>query len=125
MGINFDWDEVFIGGELRTDVAELSPTVQLQLNPSLSLAFPGRGVIFDMSFNVPFQFYVRDSVLRPFTGPGLALVDHTGGGHADLFLNLIGGLLFDLGNVDPFLQLKVMIPHHAAVELMGGVLFRL
>ena len=33
--------------------------------------------------------------------------------------------LTDLGSVDPFVQLKVMIPHGSMAELMGGVLFKI
>ena len=126
LGINFDWDEPVIGGEVRADLAQLSPSVQLQIDPTLSLAFPGDGTIFDLSVNLPFQFTINDSVLRPYVAPGLAFLHWSGhrGSDSNLFLNLIGGLLFDLGSVDPFVQLKVMIPHGSLVELLGGVLFR-
>jgi hypothetical protein len=127
LGINFDWDEVLIGGEARVDIATLAPTVVLQIDPSLTLAFIGGGVAMDFSFNLPFQFMIRDSVVRPYSGPGLALVHYSGdaGSATDLYLNLLAGLLFDLGSVDPFVQLKVMVPHGSMAELLAGALFRI
>src|SRR5689334_1017541 len=73
-GVNFDWGEVFIGGESRIDLATLSADVKLQLNPSLSLAFFDHGTAIDIACNVPFQFTVHDSVVRPFAAPGLSVV---------------------------------------------------
>ena len=128
LGINFDWDEVILGGEVRPDIATLAPTVIMQLDPSFTFALLGGGATaLDFSLNVPFEFMIRDSVLRPFSGPGLALVHYSGNGGSatDLYLNIIGGLLFDLGSVDPFVQLKVMIPHGSMSELMAGVLFKI
>ena len=128
LGYNFDWDEPVIGGELRADIARVSRSVQLQIDPTLSLAFLGANtVVFDISLNLPFQFEINDSVLRPYLAPGLAFLHSSGhwGSDSNLFLNLIGGLLFDFGKVDPFVQLKIMIPHGSLVELVGGVLFEL
>jgi hypothetical protein len=128
-GLNFDWEEVVIGGEARVDMAQLSGNITLQLDPAVTFAFPGSGVAMDFSLNMPFVFVIRDSVLRPFSGPGLALIHYTGGSGGtsvtDLYFNILAGLLFDLGTVDPFVQLKVMVPHGSMAELIGGVLFTL
>jgi hypothetical protein len=127
LGVNFDWGELFLGGELRADIAEISPQVKLQLDPSLSLALFDRGTAIDFGCNVPFQFLVSDSPVRPFVAPGLSLVHYTArhGSDTQLYLNLIGGVLFDLHGIDPFVQLKVMVPHGSMAELMGGVLFKI
>ncbi|HEX7478076.1 MAG TPA: hypothetical protein VF331_09740 [Polyangiales bacterium] len=127
LGVNFDWGELFLGGEARVDLADLSPEVKLQLDPYLSLALFGHGSAIDLGCNVPFQFMIHDSSVRPFAAPGLAIIHYSGGHASDtqLYLNMIGGVLFDLGSVDPFVQLKVMVPHGSMAELMGGVLFKL
>lgn len=129
VGLNFDWNEALVGAEARIDVAQLSQSVVMQLDPSFTLAFLGGGVAMDISLNLPFQFVIRDSVIRPFSGPGLALIHYTGGAGgtsvSELYLNILGGLLFDLGTVDPFVQLKVMLPHGSMAELLGGVIFTL
>lgn len=127
LGINFDWDEVVLGGEVRVDVATLAPTVVLQLDPAVTLAFFGGGVAMDFSFNLPFEFVIRESVLRPYSGPGLAVVHYSGdfGSATRVYLNILAGLLFDLGAVDPFVQIKLMVPHGSMSELLAGVLFKI
>jgi hypothetical protein len=128
-GLNFDWEEPVIGAEARLDLSELTPTVVLQLDPAFTLAFLGGGVAMDIGVNLPFMFVIRDSIVRPYSGPGLSVVHFTGGSGGtsitDVYFNLLGGMLLDFDGVDPFAQLKVMVPHGSMVELMVGVLFRL
>jgi hypothetical protein len=121
-GVNFDGDVVLIGVESRIDLGNAGRSVIVQLNPSFSY-YAFDDALFNISLNVPFEFVIQDSVLRPFAAPGLAFFfgEH---GH-DLKLNLIGGLLFNLDGVEPFVQLRAAVIDGSFVDLMGGVLFRI
>jgi hypothetical protein len=124
--VNFDYDDAFIGLEGRCDVADVSSNVILQINPSFSYYFTDVIDVFNFSLNLPFEFQINDSVLRPMVAPGIGLWHFSNGGsETDLTLNLIGGLLFYLGPVEPFVQLRIYIGDGSGAELMGGLLFRL
>jgi len=122
LGVNFDVDDLLIGAEARIDVATLGRNVIVQLNPSFSYYFVDNYDLLNISFNVPFEFVIENSVLRPFVAPGLGLFT---GDHTDLKLNMLGGMLFRLDAIDPFVQLRVAFIDGSTVDLMGGVLFRL
>jgi hypothetical protein len=130
VGFNLDWDDVLLGLEGRFDIASLGRAT-LQLNPTFSYYFDDRDdddATFNFSLNMPFEFRVSDSVLRPFIAPGLGVLHWSrdnADDHTDLKLNVIGGLLFYLAPVELFVQLKVAIGDGAEVELIGGLLFQL
>jgi hypothetical protein len=129
LGVNFDYDDPFIGIEGRVDLTRLNPNLILQLNPSFSIYFlDGSADLFNISVNVPFEFRVNET-LRPFLAPGLGIWhwDWDDGDRDDteVMLNLIVGILFVLPPVEPFFQLRVAIGDASFAELMGGVLFRL
>jgi hypothetical protein len=128
LGVNFDYDDPFIGVEGRIDLARLNPNLILQLNPSFSLYFlDGPADMFNISVNVPFEFRVNET-LRPFFAPGLGIWhwDWDGrDGDTELMLNLIVGLLFILPPVEPFFQLRIAVGDSSFAELMGGILFRI
>ena len=126
LGINFDGDNVLVGGHGRFDVANVTPEVVLQIYPNLSYYFSrGDWDVFNLSCDVPFEFVINNSSLRPYAAPGLALFWSTGPGNddIDLGLDLIGGLLFELGSVEPWFELRVIISGGASAELRGGVQF--
>ena len=123
LGINFDADRLLLGGESRIDLGNAGPNVIVQLNPSLSYYFREHEHVFNLSLNVPFEFVVQGSVLRPFAAPGLALF--FGDRDAHLRLNLIGGLLFHLEVVEPFVEIRAAVIDGSTVDLIGGALFRI
>ena len=127
LGYNLDVDDPLLGIESRIDLTNISSSVILQLNPSFSYYFVDNFDLFNFAVNVPFEFVIGGSSLRPFVAPGLGLVHVSAGGGSDtdLALVLLGGLLFRLGVVDPFFQLRVLIEDGSSAELMGGVLFEL
>lgn len=127
LGVNFDVDDAFLGIEGRFDVGDIGRSAIVQLNPSFSYYFTEGGDLFNFSFNVPFEFRIDGSVLRPMLAPGLGVWHWSGNNNSDtdLTLNLIAGLLFALDVVDPFVQLRVAIGDGSSAELMGGILFRL
>lgn len=123
LGINFDGDALLLGVESRIDLGNAGRSVIVQLNPSFSYYFFDNVDIFNFSLNVPFEFVIQDSVLRPFAAPGLGLF--FGEGDSELKLNLIGGLLFHLDVVEPFVQIRAAVIDGSTVDLMGGALFRI
>jgi hypothetical protein len=124
-GFNFDADEPLIGAEGRFDVANLGSSCILQLNPSFSYYFTHNS-LFNISFNVPFEFQIGGSMVRPFAAPGLAIFHWSGPGDStDVKLNLIGGVLFHLDVVEPFVELRLAVGGGDTADLLGGVLFRL
>lgn len=126
LGYNLDIDDPLLGIESRIDLTNISSSVILQLNPSFSYYFVDNFDLFNFALNVPFEFVIGGSVVRPFIAPGLGLVHvSNGGSDTDLALVILGGLLFRLGVVDPFFQLRVLIEDGSSAELMGGVLFEL
>ncbi len=127
LGYNFDGDVLFLGAEGRFDVANIDSSAIVQLNPSFSLYFTHDVNVLNFSFNVPFEFQIHDSVLRPFVAPGLGIFANVGhGGGTDVKFNLIGGLLFHLQSpLEPFVQLRLGLGGGVSTELMAGLLFRL
>lgn len=126
-GVNFDIDDPFLGIEGRFDVADIDRAAIVQLNPSFSLYLDDGINLLNFSFNVPFEFVIAGSVVRPMAAPGLAVLHFSRGrgSNTELALNLIGGVLFALDAVEPFVQLRIAIGDGSMAELMGGVLFRL
>jgi hypothetical protein len=125
LGYNFDGDVPFVGAEGRFDVANIGSSAIVQLNPSISL-YIHHEVTFNFAFNVPFEFQIHDSVLRPFAAPGIGIYHSTNrNSGTDVRLNLIGGLLFHLQALEPFVQLRFVLGGGVAAELMAGLLFRL
>jgi hypothetical protein len=126
-GVNFDGqDPLFLGVEGRFDLGTIGSSAIVQLNPSFSYYFTDGYDMLNFSLNVPFEFVISGSVVRPLAAPGLGIWHfNNGNSHTDLTLNLIGGVLFALDPVEPFVQLRVSIGDGSSAELMGGVLFRL
>ena len=130
VGINLDWDTALLGLEGRFDIVGVG-SATLQLNPTFSYYFDDDDnnlAIFNFSLNLPFEFKIGDSVLRPFVGPGLGVLHFSRDNvddDTDLKLNLLGGLLFYLDPVDLFVQCKFAIGDGTEAEIIGGLLFHL
>jgi hypothetical protein len=126
LGYNLDFDAPLLGVESRIDLTNVGSSVILQLNPSFSYYFVDNVDLFNFSLNLPFEFVIGGSKLRPFVAPGFGLYHFSNGGsHSEGALMLLAGLLFRLGVVDPFIQLRVGIADASWADLMGGVLFEL
>jgi hypothetical protein len=134
LGLNFDGEDAYLGFQGRVGVAEITPTVLLQLYPSASYYFAGDPLtVLNFSFDVPFEFVIRDSALRPYAAPGLGLWyvnwdrPVRDDSDIDLTLNLLGGLLFALDGVEPFFELRLLVgggyAGNVGAELRGGVVF--
>ena len=126
LGFNLDFDDPLLGIESRIDLTNVGSSVILQLNPSFSYYFVDNIDLFNVSLNLPFEFVIGGSKLRPFLAPGLGLFHYSNGNsNSEAALMLLAGLLFRLGVVDPYVQLRVAIADNTLADLMGGVLFEL
>lgn len=128
LGLNFDGeDPVFAGINARIDVAHIGETVELQIDPSAAYYFTSSATVLHFALSVPFEFRLPDSNLRPFAGGGLSLfyVHENHEGDLRPRLNLIGGLLFALEALKPFIELRIILGHGSGFELLGGLLFNL
>jgi hypothetical protein len=103
--------------------------VLVRLNPTAAYYFidNDNATLLNFTFNVPFEFVVHNSVLRPYAAPGLGLwwflVEDPGDNDVELRFNVIGGLLFALGDVEPFIEMRVVLGDGSMAELLGGVEF--
>lgn len=119
---------VVIGGELRIGVAQIAPTVRLDIRPEFNFYFYHDFNVIDISADFLFAFNVRSDVAEPYFGVGLGVFDCTdcGGGNARLGVNLLGGVQFALrGTVHPFVELRFTAGDFDPILLTGGILFSL
>ena len=123
LGVGLDSGSVHLGGDLQFPIVRLSPAVQLSIWPSAAFIITEgpEGVLLGCDF--PFEFNVADSIVQPFVGPGLgvSIFDE----HAQVKLNVIGGLFIDAGAVRPFAELALRFIDGTYVDLLAGVLFEL
>lgn len=134
-----------VGGEARFQVANL-PVV---LNPSATYHLTGldNTTLWQFDANVLYPFGTQNAVFTPYAGLGLGvsrisseadvpLVGEISEDETNYGLNILGGVTFGNGPVQPFAQAKITLGEHAAYPneddaqgsayaLTGGVLFRL
>lgn len=134
-----------VGGQARFQVARL-PVV---LNPSATYHLTGldNTSLWQFDANVLYPFGTQNAVFTPYAGLGLAvsristeadvpLVGEIETDQTDYGLNVLGGITFGNGLVQPFAQAKITLGNHAAYPnedaaegsayaLTGGFLFRL
>jgi hypothetical protein len=128
LGLNFAGaDPVFAGAGARFSIYHINSEVDLQFDPSLAWYFVESATVLHFALSIPVEWKLPDSVLRPFAGGGLSLFYVHENHHGDLRprLNLIGGLAFALEAVKPFVELRIILGHGSAFELLGGVFFNL
>src|SRR5262245_36776701 len=122
-GVGLDSGSVHLGGDLVFPIVRLSPAVEFSLWPSAAFVITDgpEGVLLGLDF--PFEFIIADSIVKPFVGPGFGvwIADE----HAQVKLNVIGGLFIDTGTVRPFAELALRFIHGTYVDLLAGVLVEL
>src|SRR5262249_9129474 len=133
LDLDTDGSDVGIGLELRLDLAQLAPSVRLDLRPAFDWIFVGHDITFFMIGADPlFAFNVRPPTVEPYAIAGLGIFHAS---YSNCFgcetytrvgLNLGGGARFLLdGKVQPFVELRASIRDGSFVLLTGGVLFLL
>jgi hypothetical protein len=122
VGVGLDTGSIHLGGDLIVPLAQLSPNVRLSVWPSVALVLNDGtdGALFGA--DLPFEFEIANSIIKPFVGPGLAVGVF---GDAFLKLNVIGGLFIDTGTVRPFAELAVRFIDGTFVDLLLGAVFEL
>ncbi|HKP55888.1 MAG TPA: hypothetical protein VJV78_04180 [Polyangiales bacterium] len=122
-GVGLDSGSVHLGGDLVFPIVRLSPAVEFSLWPSAAFVITDgpEGVLLGLDF--PFEFIIADSIVKPFVGPGFGvwIADE----HAQVKLNVIGGLFIDTGTVRPFAELALRFINGTYVDLLAGVLVEL
>lgn len=103
-------------------LAQLSPNVRLSVWPSAALVLNdgADGALFGA--DLPFEFEIANSIIKPFVGPGLAVGVF---GEAFLKLNVVGGLFIDAGSVRPFAEFALRFIDGTYVDLLLGAVFEL
>lgn len=124
-GVNLDAGHPMLGGDVRVDVAEISPRVRLDVWGAYTHVFlEDQPDVNMLEVDVPFLFRVNTDVVTPYAAPGLGLSFYAG--DPTLKLNIIGGCLFHVGErFEPFAQLAIRMIDGTYVDLIGGLLVRL
>jgi len=123
VGVGLDSGSFHLGGDLLFPIVRASPSVQLSIWPSAAFIITEgpEGVLLGCDF--PFEFSIADSIVLPFVGPGLGVSIFDG--HAQLKLNVVGGLFIDAGSVRPFAELALRFIRGTYVDLLAGLLIEL
>ena len=123
LGVGLDSGSLHLGGDLLFPIVRASASVQLSIWPSAAFIITDgpEGLLLGCDF--PFEFRIADSIVLPFVGPGLgvSIFDE----HAQLKLNVIGGLFIDAGAVRPFVELALRFINGTYVDLLAGVVVEL
>jgi hypothetical protein len=123
LGVNLDHGNVHLGVDGLVPLAELSPRVQLGLWPSFAHVFIHEGHDVELlGVDLSFSFNALSRVATPFVAPGLGL---SLGHESTVKLNVLGGVLFDLGPVKLFSSLALRFVRGTYVDLLAGALFEL
>jgi opacity protein-like surface antigen len=126
----FDDADFGIGGRVQGDL----PQTNFSLIGSFDYFFPGSDLTWwEINTNGVYRFSIPDSPgFEPYAGAGLNIthvsidlpeVAEGNSSNTDIGLNLLGGILWEVGNVRPFGELRVEIDGGEQVVLTGGVLF--
>ena len=120
LGVGLESGSFHLGGDLLFPIVQLSPAVKLSIWPSAAFIITEgpEGVLLGCDF--PFEFNIANSIVQPFVGPGLGVSIFDG--HAEVKLNVVGGLFIDTGAVRPFAELALRFINHTYVDLLIGVL---
>ena len=128
LGVNFDVDDPLLGAESRIDLTKLGGVASLQIAPSFSYYFTDNIDLWNLALAFPFEFKVHGTMLRPYVGPGLAIVfwEFGAADDTDLMFVIEGGLSFALPVVVPYVGFRALLGgDRDGAELLFGVLFRL
>jgi hypothetical protein len=116
-----------IGVEARFGVAQIAPTVRLDIRPSFDYYLYSGGHIIGIAGDALFAIDVRSDTVEPYAGAGLGFFSLGCSGCEGISrigLNLLGGVKFvPRGTVQPFVELRFTVGDIDPILLTGGVLF--
>lgn len=123
LGINFEGDAVFIGGNGWFPFSTLGSN-PLLFAPRLDFYLDEGYTRVDFVGDLVVEFSGRN--VRPYAGAGLDImyVSADGGGSdTDFGLDLLGGVQFVTGGVTPFVGLVLTVGGGSEFKLVGGLAF--
>lgn len=93
----------------------------IQYAPSVEASFKDGFSRWQANADVLYRFNLRESVLTPYLGAGIALRD-TPSTNAGLGANAIAGVSLNAGPLVPFIQSRITVASSTALTMMGGLL---
>jgi hypothetical protein len=126
IGINFDANDIFIGGQAHAPVATIGSN-PIYVNPRLDFYLKDNVTLIGINANGYYQFGSNKKDVTFHAGGGLALLwlNSEGANDTDLGLNLLGGLKFRFVGIQWVSQLEVTIGSGNDFELLVGPTFAL
>lgn len=125
-----DIEEVAIGAGVRYDLSE-NVDAPLQLNGAFDYYFAGdQGgsdvTIYTIDLNGHYML-PTEATFSPYVGGGLGITNSEVGNfsNTDTGLNLVGGIEFDTGSLQPFVQGQITLGDIDRIGITGGLLFAL
>ncbi|WP_103020822.1 outer membrane protein [Salinibacter altiplanensis] len=125
-----DIEEFALGGNVRYDLSQdVEEPVQLAGAFDYYFADDQGGAdvtIYTIDLNAHYIFPTEET-FSPYAGGGLGITSSEVGGisDTDTGLNLVGGVEFDTGSFQPFVQGQVTIGNPDRIGITGGLLFAL
>ncbi|MCS3703858.1 porin family protein [Salinibacter ruber] len=125
-----DIEEFALGGDVRYDLSQ-NVEAPVQLSGAFDFYFAddqgGTDVsIYTIDLNAHYIFPTEET-FSPYAGGGIGITGSEVGGTSstDTGLNLVGGVEFDTGTLQPFVQGQVTIGDFDRLGITGGLLFAL
>ncbi|ABC43715.1 hypothetical protein SRU_2822 [Salinibacter ruber DSM 13855] len=125
-----DIEEFALGGDVRYDLSQ-NVEAPVQLSGAFDFYFAddqgGTDVsIYTIDLNAHYIFPTEET-FSPYAGGGIGITASEAGGvsSTDTGLNLVGGVEFDTGTLQPFVQGQITIGDLDRLGITGGLLFAL
>lgn len=125
-----DIEEVALGADVRYDLSE-NVDAPIQLAGAFDYYFAGdQGgtdvTIYTIDLNAHYVFPTEET-FSPYAGGGLGITSSEFGDNSntDTGLNVVGGVEFDTGTLQPFVQGQITIGDLDRIGITGGLLFAL
>ncbi|MCB0712745.1 MAG: hypothetical protein KDD67_10485 [Ignavibacteriae bacterium] len=126
LGVNFDGEDFFIGGNGHFPVGSGGNT-PIYLNPRVDFYLRDNITLIGMNGNFYFQFGTENSDLRFHAGGGLQIlyISNNTADNFDLGINLLGGLKFSAAGIRWLTQAEISINGGTDFEVLFGPIFNL
>lgn len=124
IGYDIDWEALHLGLGVEFDLNVNSP-VPLALRPSAEYYFIDISDFSLIALNgdVIAELASAQGGIGFSAGGGLAVLIASGSNNTDsrIALNLLGGMDFDAGNLNPFIHARLRLGRGSAIGLLGGI----